>query len=70
MTSKRCKKCHAELQQTAQACGNCGEQPSKLKQVMAVFCIILLLVAGMFWAFTDSEPDVTIEPTPEGGQIN
>lgn len=70
MTSKRCKKCHAERASTHQACSQCGDQPSKLKQVMTWFCIILLFVAGLFWAFTDSEPDVTIEPTNEVGQIN
>ena len=34
-----------------------------MKQIMAWFCIILLFIAGLFWAFTDSEPDVTIDPT-------
>lgn len=31
---------------------------------MAWICIILLFTAGMFWAFTDSEPDVTSETLP------
>ena len=70
MTSKRCKKCHAERPSEKQACSECGDQPSKLKQVMTWFCIILLFVAGLFWAFTDSEPDVTLESTDEVAQMN
>lgn len=67
MTSKKCKKCHTQLSQQAEkdACPNCGEKPSKSKKIMAWFCIIILLVAGMMWAFTDSEPDVTVVPTPQ-----
>jgi len=63
MTSKYCKKCRTSLAKSNQACPNCGEKPSMMKQIMAWFCIILLFIAGLFWAFTDSEPDVTIDPT-------
>jgi predicted nucleic acid-binding Zn ribbon protein len=64
MAFNKCKKCSTELKHPLQSCSNCGEKPSKIKVVMAWFLIILLLVAGMMWAFTDTEPDVTVDPTP------
>lgn len=69
MPSKKCKKCHATLTHPSKACENCGEKPSRAKQIMAWFCIILLLVGGMIWAFTDTEPDVTVLPTPQTDDI-
>lgn len=62
MSHKKCKKCHIELKEQQDYCEDCNEQPSKLKTIMAWFCIILLLAAGMIWAFTDSEPDVSVAP--------
>lgn len=65
MASKKCKKCHSHLSNMTERCQNCGAKQSNQKKIMAWFCIILLFLAGIMWAFTDSEPDVTIVPTPD-----
>lgn len=64
MASAKCKKCNTELSTRYDRCLNCGEKLSLSKRIMAWVFIILLLVFGMVWAFTDSEPDVTVDPTP------
>ena len=43
---------------------------TSFKKIMTWFCVVLLLVVGMFWAFTDSEPDVTLSPEPIEQQSN
>lgn len=43
---------------------------TSFRKIMTWFCVVLLLVVGMFWAFTDSEPDVTLEQAPIEEQVN
>ncbi|OTG85979.1 hypothetical protein B9T31_10340 [Acinetobacter sp. ANC 4558] len=63
MATKKCRKCHSEFSHTHTNCPNCGEKTPIFQKIMAWFFIILLLAAGMLWAFTDSEPDVSIDPS-------
>ena len=43
---------------------------TSFRKIMTWFCVVLLLVVGMFWAFTDSEPDVALEQVPTEQQSN